>query len=467
MPPEGDSKAGFRYPFVSHEILKTGAPLILDHFFGRETAPAEDESTQASIELSRVSELHGGAKSVLRKEEMDSFFKGFLQSEASKNLVLSGYFSAIVGNFVAKKKQEMLAYFFEDPQIPELFLARLDVPSILDLLRAFLNLESDDSFEFMESDSDAGQAAASQPFTAERTQLFANLKRVYKETPDTDIKLNIKQLFASITKDVTMFCGSDPFLYAILFSETDFIDHLFRDMVSLAPGVDRLSPKTSADLLADLLSVLNPNRKIGDSLLQQSNLYPAKKKKYEQISSRLRSTAFEEKGEEAFEQIVCRGLQRISDFVERAQLRVTVNSMGAETRVLDSHLLSLFEVVLAAVHLNSDAVDAQICSLHLIPFMTVASHHPETDDGLQLELALPHDIRQVHQAHPGRPAQPQTLRTRTFSSRSCSMGLGSSSGSKKSMTKRPKTSTRWSGTSEWPTGSPRTSTRTSKKRRTL
>ena len=64
---------------------------------------------------------------------MDAFFKPFLRSDASRNPVLSGYFAAIVGSFVAKKQQEMLAYFFADAQIPDLFLARLDVSSILEL----------------------------------------------------------------------------------------------------------------------------------------------------------------------------------------------------------------------------------------------------------------------------------------------------------------------------------------------
>ncbi len=393
---------------------------------------------------------------------MDAFFKPFLRSDASRNPVLSGYFAAIVGSFVAKKQQEMLAYFFADAQIPDLFLARLDVSSILELLRLFLNQDSDDQFEIFEAEAD--KQASSQPFMSERSSIFSKIKQAYAQTRDLDVKMNIKQLFAAITKDVTPFAGAETYLFSVLFSE-DFLEHLFADMVDRQPASDRLSPKTSADLAVDLLSVLNPHRKIGDSLMQQMNMYAAKKRVYEQVAGRLRKSAFEA-ADSSFEQVVVRGLQRISEYLERSPLQQAVNSIGAETRVMDSHHLSLFEVVLATVHLNSDAIDAAIVQLRLLPLMTVLSAQPVAHVFLHLELALPHALRQVRQADPRMPPVPQADLLRSLASPSCSTEPGSSSDSKSSTTKQRATSSPSSGTSASLTGSPRTSLRTSTKSQT-
>lgn len=352
-------------------MLKSGAPLILEHFFKRRPADsgaeAEAADSQASVEA-------GAGPVQLDRAEMDAFFKAFLQSDASRNPVLSGYFAAIVGSLLAKKHSEMLAYFFADPELAELFLARLEVPSLLDLLRGFLSLDTDDHFEIFEADLDTPRPNASQPFLSERCSLFAKLRQAYRSTRDADVKLNIKQLIGALTKDVTPFAGAETQLHAMLYDDADFFAHLFADMVDLSPGADRLGAKASAGLVIELLSALNPGRKVGDSLAQQMNSYVVKKKLAEQVSARLRTAAFAtHSGGAGLEQVVCSGLQQVASFLARARLPQAVNAAGAESCVLDSHQLALFEVVLATVQLDSDVVDRALLELQLLPLMTVAS----------------------------------------------------------------------------------------------
>ena len=298
---------------------------------------------------------------------MDGFLKAFLQSEASRNPVLSGYVAAVVGSLLGKKHAELLAYFFADPQLPELFLARLEVSSLLDLLRSFLSLDSDDHFEAFDADLDAARPAATQPFAAERARLFARLRQAYRTSHDPEVKQNLRQLFCSLTRDLTPFFGAEPQLLAMLYGDPGFFQHLFED--AAAPGADRLGAKASAGLLAELLGALYPGRKFGDSLAQQMNSYVLKQKLAEQVATRVRTGAFEA----GLEAAVCGGLRHLAECLVGGPLPQAVNSAGAETRVLDSHRLALCEVLLAALQLDSDAVDRAVLGLELLPRLTVAS----------------------------------------------------------------------------------------------
>lgn len=162
-PSDCDEKAGFRYPFVAHEVLKSGARFVLAYFF-EPSDKDEADTTQAS-----TTDGQQAAAEPYNKAALDGFAEAFLESDASDDAVLAGYFAAVVHSFLQHRRPQTAHYFFAgNARLVQLLVAKLHVASLGQLLASLLLLVSADEFE----DDDGDKADA---FAEERCAVVRSL----------------------------------------------------------------------------------------------------------------------------------------------------------------------------------------------------------------------------------------------------------------------------------------------------
>lgn len=227
-----DKKNAFRYPFIAQEILKSGSSIILGYFFPKSSRDT-DESTQDELVISPP-EQKG-----FSKPDLDFYIKDFLLSPQSTDPVLSGYFGSIIASLQQQRPTLMLRYLNEDPQIEELFLKRLDIQSISNVLKQFLS--KDRMLKILK------QASASK---------------------DVDNRLNARTLLLHYLKslhNMKMDSVSEELGFCLDQDTWKSLSEEILTQKKLTTLEQKMSMKIATELLTELISLLDKNKKFPSS----------------------------------------------------------------------------------------------------------------------------------------------------------------------------------------------------------
>lgn len=414
MPPEDGNN---QFPFVAHEVLKTGAKFILDYFFGVKAVgggegepTSESESTkleEGSIpeppELDKILEVK---KPSFQKERLDRLLKDFLKSEASLNPVLGGYVQATVATLLHRKRKEFENYFFEDKELMPLLVSRLPSEAMTGLfknlvLREKVDQEQGSSFDLYamgEGDEGEGKTQEGPNFMQERIEAIYQAQTAYLKSTDLDFRLNLKGIFQHLLLDISGIESGKQMVEKLFLENSPFLKYLFQDATQKAPSwpvsQGRMLYKASAEVLAELFSFLGsqppPQEEVqfgfgGGQALKQKNAEMAQVLKTQYL------------GEDSMcLQAVASGLQGVVEWLGDNSLPKQTSTQGVEIRVFDTQGLELMEILGALERLKIPALDLILNQKNCIGLGMVSENQIGISFGLSLEFYVASKSDAVH-----------------------------------------------------------------------
>lgn len=381
-PNKTEGKQAFRYPFISHEILKSGSFIVINYFFkNRQSSPEQELSEMMEKTNNDENEEEFNPKTMIYTKRMDRLFKVFLNSEDRKNPVLSGYFNAIVTSLVNRKQKEMTDYFFDplNEDIAQLLLKSLEVSSLSDLLKTFLVVKSEDFFDYATPDAVLEKCKEELQYKQRQFEIVNRMHEVYEKTDDLETKVNIKSVISHITKNYHSFGKRESFLYNIIFGKKSFTAHLIRDMIRPVERGDlseKLSRKASAEILIEILGILSPSKKPSNETNVMGNLDILRNKLASAVSSSLASKALNKEvdGDEVTEPIIdelIEGVGLIGRYLQNLKLSKMTNSLGVEINVLENYQIAIFEVLLTLSFIMNPLIDKALHDAGIVKLMMV------------------------------------------------------------------------------------------------
>lgn len=217
-----NEKESHKYPFVSHEILKSQSSIILDHFFPS-IAPRKDSSASKGTlclpdsndndknagmasprsTSSRKSQVLIIDENSYHKENLDYLFS-ILNSKEEINCVLIGYFAKVVSSFFQKNKREICSYFFSNESHLHTFLNHLYSKSLVDPLKNFLVMMPEEHFSQHE-DSESRNISKGNPFSRfykQRVDSFNQLYTLVGSSDDSDVIHNAQYILETLVAKV-------------------------------------------------------------------------------------------------------------------------------------------------------------------------------------------------------------------------------------------------------------------------
>ena len=216
--PDANEKEGHKYPFVSHEILKSQSQIIVDHFFPsldpKRKASTNSKGTPASPDSNDPEKNNGGNSPLsssskrsqvliidensYHKENLDYLFS-LLGKRDEINCVLAGYFGKVVGSFFQKNKKEVCSYFYSNDSHANNFVHHLYSKSLVDPLKHFLIIHPEDPFGHMEEA--ASEKTKSNPFGkfySSRVRIFQLLYNLLDRCEDQDTIANVQFILETL-----------------------------------------------------------------------------------------------------------------------------------------------------------------------------------------------------------------------------------------------------------------------------
>lgn len=221
--PEAGDKEGHKYPFVSHEILKSQSSIILDHFFpsisprkgstnSKGSFQSKDSADNDKAALasprsnsSRKSQVLIIDENSYHKENLDYLFS-ILNKHEEINCVLIGYFAKVVSSFFQKNKREICSYFYSNDQHPQSFLEHFYSKSLVDPLKNFLVIFPEDHYSHHDdSNSEAKNVQKPSPFSKfyqQRVKIFNSLFALVENSDDSDVIHNCQHIIETLVAKV-------------------------------------------------------------------------------------------------------------------------------------------------------------------------------------------------------------------------------------------------------------------------
>ena len=216
--PDANEKEGHKYPFVSHEILKSQSQIIVDHFFPsldpKRKASTNSKGTPASPDSNDPEKNNGGNSPLsssskrsqvliidensYHKENLDYLFS-LLGKRDEINCVLAGYFGKVVGSFFQKNKKEVCSYFYSNDSHANNFVHHLYSKSLVDPLKHFLIIHPEDPFGHMEEA--ASEKTKSNPFGkfySSRVRIFQLFYNLLDRCEDQDTIANVQFILETL-----------------------------------------------------------------------------------------------------------------------------------------------------------------------------------------------------------------------------------------------------------------------------
>ena len=254
-----DPAQKYRYPFIAHEILKSGAKFVLDYFFD---PPKESSfSTEAKDESTATTEpadhkLH-------TTEALDGYIADFLESQASANPVLAGYFSSIVSSFLQHRRLQIADYFFvQRRRLMDLLITKCLNPSIGQLLSSLLLLCSAGEFD----DEDDGGSVAD--FTAERCAIYRELLAKFAASESLELRVAIAEIFRQFAENSWRSSLGGKVIEEVLFADSKLLEQISADLLLEGSSFkSRLRRKASLQFINEIVALLVKDKKPGPVLV--------------------------------------------------------------------------------------------------------------------------------------------------------------------------------------------------------
>jgi hypothetical protein len=231
---EAGEKEGHKFPFVSHEILKSGSNVILEHFFPKisqrrdsiNSKGSEDEKT-AQTSTTGIDSPRSSSSKVLvvdensyHKENLDYVFS-LLNKKEEANCVLLGYFSKVVQSFFQRNKKDICTYFYSQDAHLHNFQHHLYSKSVADLFKNFLVLSPDEVYY---NDDNMGSDKNSKPqvyskFYEKRVKAYTAIYHSLEKSDDADVISNCQFLIESLAAKIDQTVDGMKLLDDVLFKK--------------------------------------------------------------------------------------------------------------------------------------------------------------------------------------------------------------------------------------------------------
>lgn len=116
--------------------------------------------------------------------------------------MLIGYFSKVVSSFFQKNKKEIYSYFYSNEARSQIFLEHLYLKSLVDPLKNFLVIFSEDHFNHHdESNSDARNIIRASPFSKfyqHRVKVFNSLFTLLESADEPEVVHNAQYIIETL-----------------------------------------------------------------------------------------------------------------------------------------------------------------------------------------------------------------------------------------------------------------------------
>ena len=214
---DAGEKEGHKFPFVSHEILKSGSNVILEHFFPKITQRrdsvnskgSEDDKT-AQTSTTGIDSPRSSSSKILvvdensyHKENLDYMFS-LVSKKEEVNCVLLGYFSKVVQTFFQRNKKDIASYFYSQDTHVNNFLNHLYSKSLTDLFKSFLVLTPDEVYYHEDTlGTDKGpKPQVYSKFYEKRVKAFNGIFQAMEKSDDPDVITNCQFLIESLAAKI-------------------------------------------------------------------------------------------------------------------------------------------------------------------------------------------------------------------------------------------------------------------------
>lgn len=229
---DANDKEGHKFPFVSHEILKSGSNVILEHFFPKITQRrdsvnskgSEDEKT-AQTSTTGIDSPRSSSSKVLvvdensyHKENLDYLFS-LLSKKDELNPVLLGYFSKVTQSFFQRNKKEICSYFYSQDAHAANLQTHLYSKSVADLFKNFLVLTPDESYYNEESSEKNGKPQVYHKFLDRRIRAYNAIYSSLEKSDDPDTITNAQFLIESLAAKIDQTVDGAKLLDEVLFKK--------------------------------------------------------------------------------------------------------------------------------------------------------------------------------------------------------------------------------------------------------
>lgn len=227
---DAGEKEGHKFPFVSHEILKSGSNVILEHFFPKITQRREsvnsrgsEDETTAQTTTTGIDSPRSSSSRVLmidensyHKENLDYMFS-LLSGKGEVNCVLSGYFSKVVQSFFQRNKKDICAYFYSQDQHISHFQHHVYSKSVADLFKSFLVLTPDETYFNDEGNEKSSKPQIYNKFYDKRVKAFNAIYQALEKSDDVDTIANCQFLIESLAAKIDQTVDGVKLLDDVLF----------------------------------------------------------------------------------------------------------------------------------------------------------------------------------------------------------------------------------------------------------
>lgn len=366
---ESSNKEGHKYPFVSHEILKSQSSIILDHFFpsissrprGSSVNSSQSEDGNNAAPASPRSNGSGRSQVLIidensyHKENLDYLF-GILTKKEEVNCVLLGYFAKVVSSFFQKNKKEICSYFYSNDQHLANFLHHLYSKSLVDPLKNFLVIYPEDHYHHEDIDSrDKSRASHFSKFYDKRVKAFQSLYTLLDKAEDFETISNAQYIIETLVAKIDQTVDGQKLLDDVVLRKENV-----KAVFSCLKSTNRYKRKAAAEILNLTFSLLlnevvEEPEKRNTMMAATTQANPEFSKYYEQKRRDEKNSLFQTFVDE-LESIVA-GLRHRTDTP-----RTFNNTIGREVKIIDTADIRILQLVQGALKFNLENLNIIISS---------------------------------------------------------------------------------------------------------
>jgi hypothetical protein len=373
MPADSQDRAhAYRYPFVSMEILKSKSPFITNYFFPLSAEKKEiNEDTKNSSnadlmdmdidkELLELQKNIAGSSSshtvqrTYNKETLDSLVINFLNSNECRDPVLSGYFMQIFSSLLDHHQNQMCQYVFDNPEIIALLIDNIDVSALATVLRMIINVRIEEINEYEDTlDGDTPHPASGSSsldtslHIAHRQAVYSTLFSLYTSTDSEDTMISVLSILSHLANNIVTVHAGNRLIDGILDSGV---------LPRLVERLDGPHAKITADMLIEIVTLFNPDKKIQGSnelLAGISSLSGLTKAAYVKGCNDRRSRYLMNDDNIGSVKVTLAGLfKKIKNKIEGMKVQMVCTSSGVETMHLGTEYLSLVSLAFNIITLD-------------------------------------------------------------------------------------------------------------------
>lgn len=365
--PGADANEGHKYPFVSHEILKSQSGIVLDHFFpsinprkastsskdsqGEDKAPNSPHSSS-----SKVSQMLIIDENSYHKENLDYLFS-ILNKREEINCVLLGYFSKVVSSFFQKNKKEICAYFYSNDAHATSFLHHLYSKSLVDPLKHFLVIYPEDHYSHLEESMSETKGGAKpnhfSKFYQQRVKVFHMLYQLLEKAEDPYTISNAQYIIETLIAKVDQTIDGQKLLDDVILRKENI-----RILFNCLKDNSKPRRRAAGDILNLIFSLLmnevvEEPEKRNTMMAATIQANPEFSKYYEQRRKDEKNVLFQTFVDE-LEDIVS-GINK-----RRKAEKTFNNSIGQEVKVIDFSDIKILQLIQASLKFNLENLNLMI-----------------------------------------------------------------------------------------------------------